>query len=395
MTVYVNPALKELIEAAAPNKALARCCLWLCSMLYLKAADESDDVANFFGYFPLQSTSILKVTTTRTYSDMWRLLRALRAVEVWRDGAYMSASYAVQRGVEPKSKQYRLAAKYRSGVVPVTIDAGALGGRIDKQFTASSYAGMKGGARRWVISSYKSASFSADAAAILAKHPFKSPDARTRAENHFANLEAHRLRFQPHKKTGRVYYTVANLPKVLRKKLLLDGEKTVELDIAASQPTLLATLYPDCEERRAYLKEVQSGNFYEQFAEKAGEGWDRDRAKTEFFNQIAYGSFFNEENYALLPAFRETYPILESIMSNIKKGGNDKLPILMQTKEARIAIDGACGECAKRKIKVLPVHDSLIVKASDAAVVREILSRHWLKETEIPAKIKGGERVAA
>ena len=404
MKIYVNQTLKRQIDHISSNKALARCCLWLCSQLYTKAADESDDVSNFSGYFPLQSTTIRTIVTSRFYSDMWRILRELKAIEVKGQtanrhrGTYVSSALAAKigAGVSPTSKQYRLAAKFRTGVVPVTIDADALATRIEKQFTRSSYVGMKGSARSWVITSYKSARFSAGAAKILANHPFKSPDARNRAENHVANLMAHRLRFQPHVKTGRIYYTVANLPKALRKEILLDGEKTVELDIAASQPTLLAALYgSDCPERHAYLAEVQSGNFYEQIAVRAGKRWDRDRSKTEFFNQIAFGSYYNEAKYELLPAFRRRFPILESIMSDIKRGGNDKLPLLMQSCEARIVVDKACGECAIRKVKVLPVHDSLIVKASEAEVAREILARHWMNETKIPARIKGGGRVAA
>jgi len=65
-----------------------------------------------------------------------------------------------------------------------------------------------------------------------------------------------------------------------------------------------------------------------------------------------------------------------------------ELPMRMQTLEAKIAITGACGECAGKKIKVLPVHDSLICKTSQAEVVKEILGRHWTEQTNIPANLK-------
>ena len=140
---------------------------------------------------------------------------------------------------------------------------------------------------------------------------------------------------------------------------------------------------------------MQSGNFYERLAAQAGEDWDRDRSKTEFFNQIAYGSFFCKEDYELLPAFVARFPILASIMESNKKRGNAVLPILMQKKEGSIVIDGACAECLSRGIRVLPVHDSLIVKDVDAVAAREILARHWEKQTGIPARIKGDEPRAA
>jgi hypothetical protein len=335
------------------------------------------------------------IVTTRFYGRMLGLLHQIDAVEIKGQsagrprGSYISAGLAEQLEVEPTSKQYRLRKPFRTGAEAVEEDWPALESRIEKHSSKAAYATMKSRAQRWIISSYQSASFAPAAARVLSNHPFRTDDARHRAANHLANVAAHRLHFSRCPRSGRVYYSVANLPKVLRRQIRLDGKKTLELDLAASQPTLLATLYPDgCDEREAYLADVQSGSFYERFAKAAGKRWDRDRAKTEFFNQIAYGSYYNRSKYELLPAFKQRYPILESIMAANKKGGNDKLPLLMQGKEAAIVIGGACDECAVRTIKVLPVHDSIIVKASEATAAREILSKHWLSQTGITAQIK-------
>jgi hypothetical protein len=395
MTIFVNPDLRQKISAAAESRALARYCLWFCSMLYIKSTERADGSTVQNEFHPLGSKALRKVVTTKFYGRMLRLLREINAVEVKGQsaeclrGSYISAGLAAELDVEPKSKQYRLRKQFRTGAEAVQEDWPSLESRIEKHSRRATYATMKRREHRWIVRSYQSVSFAPDAAQILSNHPFKTDDARHRASNHLENVAAHRLHFRRCPKSGRIYYSIANLPKVLRRQIRLDGKKTLELDLAASQPTLLATLYPDgCDERKAYLADVQSGRFYERFAEDARESWDRDRAKTEFFNQIAYGSYYSRKKYKLLPAFKRRYPILESIMAANKKGGNDKLPILMQTKEAAIVIGGACAECAQRNIKVLPVHDSIIVKRSDAAAARKILSRHWFDQTGITAQIK-------
>ena len=206
-------------------------------------------------------------------------------------------------------------------------------------------------------------------------------------------FELGRLRFKVCAGSGRVYYPVANLPKVIRAELLIDGAEVAEIDIAASQPTLLATLYAGpCPERDQYLSFVQGGHFYEAIAEWAEKPWTRDEAKTEFFNQIAFGSYYCAAKYDLLVPFSQQFPLLAAKMATIKKGGNTALPLQMQKLEASIAIDGACGECAREGIKILPVHDSLICRRTDVARVEEIFARHWFEVTGIPASLKVSTR---
>jgi len=47
----------------------------------------------------------------------------------------------------------------------------------------------------------------------------------------------------PHKRTGRVYHFATSLPREIRKLIRLNGQKTIEIDKSASQPTLLAASY--------------------------------------------------------------------------------------------------------------------------------------------------------
>jgi hypothetical protein len=376
LKIYVNPALRALIGKVCGDGPLADSCLVFASQLYLKGAERRD----FDHFFPLHSRLSRLVYTTRFYGPMLTFLREHNAIEMKGGGAY-------QRGVV--SKRYRLARRYSRGVAADTLDSPKLEARLQKMMDRSSYKVMSGTARKWILKTYQSVSFTPATAEMVARHPFKSEPARHCVEHHIENVVAGRLRFKVCAGSGRVYYPIANLPKAIRGELLLDGEEVVEIDIAASQPTLLATLYPEpCPERDRYLSFVQGGRFYENIAEWAGKKWTRDEAKTEFFNQIAFGSYYCAASYDLLVPFTKRFPQLAGQMAAIKKLGNTALPLRMQKLEATIAVDGTCGECAREGIPVLPVHDSLICKKTDSARVEEIFARHWFATTMIPASLK-------
>lgn len=376
MKCYIHPRLAATIRKKADSLTLAACAMMFVSHLFLKRHDRDEPDR----YWPLHSRLSRRVYTTRFYGRMLHLLRSAKAIETYRDGSYQIGKTSIR---------YRLKEKYAVGVIAVDVVCPRLEDRWEQMMSKASYAAMTGKARRWIINTYRLLEFSAALESRLTAHPFKSPEAATATRHHAEAVLHHRPRFVVCAKTGRIYYSVTSLPKTIRALLEIGGESLVEIDLAASQPTLLATLYPaDCPEKDAYLAFVRSGNFYEEIARWAGEGWDRARAKTEFFNQIAYGSYYCAEKYALLPLFRAKFPQLTGIMEKIKMAGNDALPLRMQKLEATIAITGACGECAERNIPVLPVHDSLICRRSDEAIVGEIFKRHWQAQTGIEARIK-------
>jgi hypothetical protein len=376
MTTYVHPKLRQAIEEVAKNKTLAACCLVFVSQLYIKAA-EKDGTSRFM---PLSSKISRRIYTTRQYGRMLATLRRVSAIQVFRGGSY-----------EPRkvSKRYRLNPAFCVGVQECSVTCPRLEARLEAAMNAASCAAMAGPARRWILKTYKSLSFSAAIPDLLRHHSFKTEESRTCTRHHLENIAHGRLRFWVCPISGRVYYPMANLPKVFRAEALIDGESVKEIDISACQPTLLATLYPaDCPEKARYLALTQSGRFYETIAGWINRSWPRDEAKTQFFNQIAYGSYYCSDDYELLVPFTARFPVLANEISEIKRRGNAILPLRMQKLEATIVIDGACGECAKRKIRVLPVHDSLICRAEDVIVVKEIFARHWEGKTGIPAKLK-------
>lgn len=382
MTVHVHPKLRAAIETKASSDPVEHSALLFVSNLYLKAAD----VGNFNDYHPLRSKLSREIYTTRNYGPMLTVLSTLNAIEVEGDGM---GSYRAGH----RSKAYRLAPKFRFGVETLALASPKLDARHTRAMERASYAAMSGKPHKWILQTFKNTTFSALAPALLAQHPFKTEDARTRTLHHAENITLGRVRFSVCKTSGRIYHSVANLPKNLRAQLLIDGEPTSEIDISCSQPSLLSSLYnlenaEHADERTRYLASVQGGRFYEEIGTEARRGWSRDETKTNFFNQIAYGSYYCADKYELLPAFTKRFPILARLMAAVKKRGNRELPMRMQTLEAKIAIAGACGECASRKIKVLPVHDSLICKTSDAETVKETLGRHWTEQTHIPANLK-------
>jgi len=374
MNLYVHPKLRRAILANAKGRTLAACCLLFVSQLYLRSMET--DAADEF--FPLLSRLSLQIYTTRFYGPMLRLLIRLSAIELYRGGSYSPGEV---------SKCYRLSRRFRKRVQSYPVDCPRLESRLNKALTKASYGAMSRPALRWIVESYKHAAFPPDVDEFLERYKFETEGAHRHTLYHVANIKAGRLRFTVSRKSGRVFYSVANLPKDFRAILLIDGDPVLEVDISASQPTLLATLYPrDCPEKDRYLKLIRERKFYESIAAWAKRGWDRGEAKIEFFHQIAYGTF--NPKYELLRLFEERFPKLIGIMRKVKEQGKSALAIQMQELEASIAIYGACGECAERKIRVLPVHDALICRKADAKTVQEIFARHWKKKTGITATFK-------
>lgn len=398
MVVLIDPVLYAMLEDAPVSRRTVEAAVSIVSTIYEHCNDRvSSRLArqdkHWNQFVRLHSDILGQVYGDVIYRRALTLLTEFYAIEI--DGDYLSATIAIERGLNPDqaySRGYRLTPKFRN-VVEIEMAAPELEARLEEVLKIASYAVMGGRARKWLINSYKRTSFTDAAEDVLDKMTFADDDARKRASGAYRRTRDHSIRFTAgRKKSGRVFYPVTSLPAALRPCLLLDKQPTVELDIAACQPSLLATLYPpDSPERAAYLDFVRRPDFYEQFARWAGQTWTRDECKREVFNQVIYGSAFCEDDYPLLPPFVQRFPQLAHLMREIKlgPGSNSALPLQMQGLESLIVIDGAVGECASREIPVLSVHDSLICRLADGPTVAEVLGKHWVAKTGMPARVKG------
>lgn len=331
-------------------------------------------------YVRLRALSLRALYTSRHTDAVIACLRACGALERERGGTYQCGVRAIG---------YRLAQPYRDGVVSVPLTNGAVNERAHQFYERASYRAMAGPTLHWIVRSYAHAGFANELDHVLTTRNFKSPVASLAVTRTVAMVMRHRMRFTVCE-AGRVHYPITNLPSDLRALLTLDGQPTAEIDVVASQPSLLATLYRDdaVAERDRYLELVNSGRLYETIAELAAQDWDRKTAKLEFFKQIAFSLASNWHKKPLYRPFQRDFPELVSRMSKIKARHRAALSLAMQRLESDIMIKGACGECRSRGIRVLSVHDSLICRRDQADAVMDIVTRHWRMLTSIPCRLR-------
>ena len=196
----------------------------------------------------------------------------------------------------------------------------------------------------------------------------------------FDDVAQHRYYLKRHKLTGRLFNPVVNLPSRrchLRQHLLFDGEPTVEIDVSCAQPSLFVCFYPaESLERLHYIEAIKCDKIYQFAVERLS--LDRDTAKIEFLKQCAYGPI--QANYPLFEVFCEVWPELGAIITEKRlKLGPSRFSCEMQRHEADIVIGKVLPDCAQEGLTVLPIHDAILCKESEAEKAKVIMLRHWTK----------------
>ena len=194
---------------------------------------------------------------------------------------------------------------------------------------------------------------------------------------------------------GRIYTSITNLPKTLVPHILINGQKTVEIDCVNCQPLLLCRLIdsPD------YQIDCEKGKFYEAIAEELK--ISRDEAKELSFSQIFFNNkWLDPDMYELLDRM---YPGLPDQINNLKCKNNkeaqerDKCSMLwyrLQSIESEIFVESTCNK--KDKIfnhsllsPVLTRHDSWICPDDLVSEITYRLNRAFAKKNLKPKlKIK-------
>ena len=131
---------------------------------------------------------------------------------------------------------------------------------------------------------------------------------------------------------GRFYTSIINLSSTAVPFLLLNKRKLKSIDIANSQPLLLASMV----DNRAYKKDCGEGKFYGRIMKVMGLG------KEEVKNRLYKYLFFTNNALnggGLYKAFDNLYPGLVEQINAIKE--RVSLAHLLQTMEAGIIVEGA------------------------------------------------------
>lgn len=195
-----------------------------------------------------------------------------------------------------------------------------------------------------------------------------------------------------------------------RTRMKIDGESIVECDISASHLTIAmsllnmkvadpSSLYTIEGIPRAIVKlyvNASLGN-----GKRLGR-WPDDALKDYAFLETTVKEKKNRlraaveaEGYRWSGDLRKDWPI-----RLMKRVVLTRFPILneleakeinwgiLQFEESCVIIDAVHELCCKRGIVALPVHDSIICKGSDAAIVKENLERHFFKRFEVKPSLK-------
>lgn len=177
---------------------------------------------------------------------------------------------------------------------------------------------------------------------------------------------------------------ITNLKGELLKFATLDKETIASIDLSNSQLCFLIQLMKEKttgkEKEIAELnKYISNGTFYE-YIQTLLELRTRGEAKKLTFLLLFSKSTLRSNEKAKL---RKVLPFLVDFCDSFKvANGENQLAITLQTKEAKLFIDGILKECLKLKLIVLSKHDSILCKESDIEIVTTIINKYLMKSLE-------------
>ncbi len=192
---------------------------------------------------------------------------------------------------------------------------------------------------------------------------------------------------------GRVHTNVTNLKSTLRRYLLYNGQRLVNIDIVNSQPLLLLpTLFPTSSIRCTfsiyfeniemdllrYKALVENGELYDYLMEKAGEK-DRSSFKEKFFRE----TFFGKKTSKL---FCELFPSVAKELIRVKSKDYRRLAWLMQKTESKLMISNVCRRIMEEHgdTFMATIHDSILTTPDNEPKIKKIMYEEFAKIGLIP-----------
>jgi hypothetical protein len=181
---------------------------------------------------------------------------------------------------------------------------------------------------------------------------------------------------------GRFHNNLTTLKSNIRHKhILLDGEKTKELDISNSQPTFLTYIMKDYDnidkEEYLFFKQlIVKGKLYDYVMNNTD---ITDRKKIKMF---IYTVLFGTNNLRKIEnkVFKKLFPSIFKWIKWFKKEKGDykSLATELQRSESNFLFNSICKEIIAQypNLPFFTVHDSITVKESDYDKVKKIFEYH-------------------
>jgi hypothetical protein len=203
----------------------------------------------------------------------------------------------------------------------------------------------------------------------------------------------------------RVFSSVTSLKREVRPFLRVNGNPLVEVDIHASQPLFVSTLFRDEEEKKRWNELYPTdgiGDFYENFAAAANANLGRETVKghlvKECFNALdaysKYGKLLKAQFVALFPDLNDQIDKLKCA-EEYRKGwwpsdstSNERFALTMQNVEADIVIENVCDEIRREhNFFVTPIHDALLVEHCNQNQVEILFKKHIQQQIGVTPKL--------
>ena len=346
-----------------------------------KPSHYSYDTAKRKGWWvKIKSTILDDALGTRYYQGVVEDCIALGIVErkerkiFFHDGEYKSTCYS-----------YRIASKHRSKAVTVVYRNPRVAKKINAMIEAQISAAIGGDLnRQWVHDTLMN-HVSIDAEKAMqnfeANKPKDASENLIRCFNEgIENFILGNFYFKRDFNTGRLYHSGSNLSRLARPFILIDGEETAEIDTGCSQPSYATTLYPgDCAERRKYIGLI-SDNIYATLEELACMEYESyKKLKGKFFEEVFYCKNGNVWEKPLWNVYKEILPLHAALITKEKLDDYKQFSNLMQTREADLMVGKVVQRLREQFIKAITVHDSIVVKRSDAKVSLEIMKEELFR----------------
>jgi len=181
----------------------------------------------------------------------------------------------------------------------------------------------------------------------------------------------------------RIHSLISLVPTILREFIEIDGEETVEIDLKASQPTILATVLKNSIGKNDFTTAVtENEDIYTDLQDKLHLN-NRRSAKVAMF-EMMFGSTKGKGQKIFDMYYPQAGRVIKQIKSkknihNPSKKKYSNLAFLMQRTE-RAIFGEIWNELAKQNIIYLTVHDSIICKKSESekviTIMESVLSKH-------------------
>jgi len=171
-------------------------------------------------------------------------------------------------------------------------------------------------------------------------------------------------------KGNRLYYDVTNLPKEERKKIKIDGNKTISFDLSASQLQLLGTMdFGYGYDHRLFFFINSSKDIWGDISKKMG--ISREKTKEMFIKSIN-GKF-------VYPEIRQIFPQFFFNLDCFKKELGYKAVSELYFQIEKDIMSNIMSELTLNKINYLPIHDCLIVEEKNYSFVSSLFQTQNLK----------------